>query len=313
MSIKPLCKIGATLLVCALFAMPATGARPEAASASNPSVASRAVFNLPRLAGGPTATDSLSPGQYRVINLAASGVGLPGVTRTERKEFGVEFLDLGPERSWSFRAGHGSSYYVFTLNASLGTEIDLPGLSLRLAASKHPGFGSLESSSDGRNWERLGFEIALVPFGNNRMMAGLRSLTVRLDRSSKEGAVFLGPGMLLAAQIPLGRVDHAKPVRVVAGEAGAWVYGALESGESPLFVDANGNDVPDTFEREVVGGLAAADSPAENRAILVKIWREVQLETPRHTRGNLVSRRPLSETNLNNLRQLQQSLANPQT
>lgn len=200
---------------------------------------------------------------------------------------GVGYLEIEPGAGWNgkLRAGRGRVAYVtFTLNASLGTTVNVGGATIAIQPTQREGAyaaimsGKLQAGSI--DWQPLNHEVPLLPFGG-MPMATLDVVTVKIDRSAQRWTIWFRDA-LVAEDLPLipGRDGAPARIAITTGDAGAWLCGLVCADENPLFEDRNDNGVPDDFEIAVLGQKLELSAEAEVVAVLRAAWAEEKLTRP---------------------------------
>lgn len=252
------------------------------ATAANGAETAPSPLGLPRLAGPDSSRAGQPPAlaaqRYEVDPLVArAGAG----DQRSRSEHALRFLDLDPGAVWSrpLRDNERKPVFVsFLLYASIGTEVRIGAVSLRIVEAPTDGGAQVMYAQDrpgGRAWQPLGMHAPLEAF-DGRTFAGLRVITVRLDPVEGTWDLYLGARLshvalpLLSERPVRGRAD----VAIRAGAAGARLFGLVQSSEHPIYEDANDNGVDDAFERAREGGrLNRRTLTADERRQLAEDWK----------------------------------------
>ena len=128
-------------------------------------VLSKAPLSLPRLA--PEA-DKL--GKKPVRGEAFEVLGLSATQHAKQKERGgATYLEIEPGAGWQRnlrRKGVGASYVTFTLNASVGTMIDIGGATVSIEPSQKD--GSYAAIYSGGTAKPINHEVPLMLFEGRR-------------------------------------------------------------------------------------------------------------------------------------------------
>jgi hypothetical protein len=249
---------------------------PRAFGVESPiEILSKAPLSLPRLA---READKL--GHKPVRDEAFEVLGLsPSGKAKQKARSGASYLEIEPGAEWQQKLRNqrsGANYVTFTLNASVGTQIDIGGATLGVESSeKDQGFAAIRAKGTDKS---INHEMPFLLYGGARM-AALDIVTVKVDRKAGTWAMWFRDS-LVAADMPLaGRPGNAQ-IRITAGKGGAWLCGLVCSDENPLFEDTNDNAVPDDFERKVVGKLLSADSAEQSWAVLRAAWVDEKQTRP---------------------------------
>lgn len=263
-----------TLLLPALLC--ASAYAPQAlGNESTISILRNAPLSLPRLA---SEADLL--GHKPVRGDAFEVLGLSSGWHAPLKaRGGATYLEIGPGVEWQQRLRNqraGANYVSFTLNASIGSKIDIGGATLSIEPSQQdPSYAAIAASGTDR---KIRHEVLLMLFGGARM-ATLDIVTVKVDRRSGTWDMWFRDS-LVAADMPLADRQGASQISITAGKAGAWLCGLICSDENPLFEDANDNTVPDDFERKMLDSLLSQDASEQSRTTLRLAWREERRSRP---------------------------------
>ena len=264
------------LLSAALLGL-ATLSSPAQANESPIAILSKAPLSLPRLA-----PEAHKLGQKPVRGEAFETLNLePGQRAKQKARGGAPYLEIEPGAEWQQKLRNrraGANYVSFTLNASLGTQINIGGASLVIEQSQRDaGYAAIQAT--GAADRKLSHEVPWMLFGGARM-AGLEIVTVKVNRQAGTWAMWFRD-FLVAVDMPLtdqrggpGRIE------ITAGKAGAWLCGLVCSDENPLFEDSNDNTVPDDFEQAVLGRLIEENAQKETQTALRRAWLEERLSRP---------------------------------
>lgn len=190
---------------------------------------------------------------------------------------GVVYLQIEPGAVWQQKLRNQQpvlNYTTFTLNASLGTAINIAGASLVIEPSERDAaYASIHAVGPEK---RVIHETPWLLF-NGRRMASLSIVTIQVNRKANTWSIWFRD-MLLATDLPLVRQPHPSgQFEVVAGKGGAWLCGLVNGDENPLFEDSNGNAVPDEFERKTMGRLLENNAAKESVTSLRKAWLKDKL------------------------------------
>ena len=233
------------------------------------SILSKAPLSLPRLtpAAGKLGQKPVRGDGFEVLSLA------PGQRAQQKARAGAGYLEIESGAEWQQKLRNqrpGANYITFTLNASVGTQVDIGGATLAIETSaKDPSYAAIRASGTNKS---IDHEMPFMLFGGARM-AALDIVTVKVDRKAGTWAMWFRDS-LVAADMPLGNSRGAAQIRITAGKAGAWLCGLVCSDENPLFEDDNDNAVPDDFEQKILGNLLSADANEQSRSNLSLAWQE---------------------------------------
>jgi len=229
-----------------------------------------APLGLPRLTA---AADKI--GRKPVSGEAFAVLSLSPAQHARQKERGgAPYLEIEPGIEWHQRLRNqraGANYVSFTLNASLGTQINVGGASLVIEQSERaPSFSAVQTTGADKG---VHHEMPWMLFGGARM-AALDIVTIKVDRQAHTWAMWFRD-TLMAEDMPMNDQDGGSPqFRITAGKGGAWLCGLVCSDENPLFEDANDNAVPDDFEQKILGSSLSKSASAQTRANLRLAWDE---------------------------------------
>jgi hypothetical protein len=265
-------------LLCSALLFTSVGSSQAFGAESKLSVLRDAPLSLPRLAAKAQeiGVKAIKHEAFEVLDLASS----EHAKQKSRK--GADYLEIEPGAQWERnlrRQGPGANYVTFTLNASVGSIIDVAGASISVEPSQQDGsYAAIRANvSDAGN--EIHYEVPLMLYDGARM-APLNIVTVKIDRKKQSWAMWFRDTPV-AADIPLDTQGGSAPkVRIAAGPRGAWLCGLVCSDENPLFEDANNNEVPDDFERTVLGNLMDETASAPSLAALRAAWQEVKMSLP---------------------------------
>jgi len=165
-------------------------------------------------------------------------------------------------------------FVSFSVQGSLGTFLEIGPLRLGLIQSDLVNHAQLMWFNGSGQWQSLSLNLPLERYGG-QPMASIPVLTVRLDPAAQLFDVFLGARQL-ADNLPLDAAKDQRRVTLIAGEAGAWLAGVVQSDENPLYEDANANGIDDAFEQSKRGTLLAATATRAERKALAAGWRTHQ-------------------------------------
>lgn len=263
------------LLSAAIFGL--TAILPPAFGNESPiAILSQAPLSLPRLA-----PEAAKLGQKPVRGEAFGVLSLtPGEHAKQKFRGETGYLEIEPGAEWQQKLRTqrtGANYVTFTLNASIGTRIDIDGASLVIEQSERDvTYAAVQVNGTDKS---IHHETPWMLFGGARM-AALDIVTVKVDRKDGTWAMWFRD-TLVAENKPLAvRQDGAAQIRVTAGKAGAWLCGLVCSDENPLFEDANDNAVPDEFEQKIIGALLSQNASGQTRANLRLAWDEKKRTSP---------------------------------
>ncbi len=192
---------------------------------------------------------------------------------------GTPYLEISPNDAWvqklRFR-GDGVSYVSFTLNASIGTVVNIGGAAFTIGQSvRDPAFASVSPVG---SKVRINQEMPWLLYSGKRM-APLNIVTVKIDHKTSTWAIWFRD-MLMANDVPITRDGAPNSIKITAGKGGAWLCGLVSSDENPLFEDVNSNTVPDKFERDMLGRLLEPNAPEQTKASLRAVWLEERISRP---------------------------------
>lgn len=220
-----------------------------------------APLGSPRLAAAPAFS-------LQVDDLAAGSPA--GVFRRSRE--GVTVLDLPAGAGWTLPLRGGGARMVFvSVVAQVSASTVLEAAGVRLGFTASPVAGALQVMRDdpAGGWKPLGLHVAGGRH-EDRELASAPVLTIRVDPGRGLWDLFAG-ARLVAHDLPL----PAGPprVRLLAGAAGAWLQGVVQSDDHPWWEDTDRDGIDDAFTRRLA--LPLADRPARAAA-----WREAQRRDP---------------------------------
>lgn len=226
--------------------------------------------------------------------LAANGYGVDGLNVPPNAKAAVgirvvergtiRVLELEATREWVRplqKAGKDPLCVSFLIYASDATVLAVDGAWLGVAASPVSGclqlmIGEPAGAGGGLKWREAGINVMTRIYGGETM-AALPVLTVRLDPKAGVWDLYSGSTQV-ADNIVLAKTAGSDANNgnfiVRAGKGRAWMCGLVQTGDNPLFGDANGNGIDDEFERTKKGGLLPSTLTPAQRASAAKEWRE---------------------------------------
>ena len=250
---------------------------PQAFGDESPiAILRNAPLSLPRLApeANKLGKKPVSSEAFQVLNLA------PDQRAKQKSRGGAGYLEIEPGAEWQQRLRiqrGGANYVSFTLNASLGTQIDVGGASLVIEQSERdPSYAAIQAANP--EDRIIHHEMPWMLFDGARM-APLNIVTVKLDRKAGTWAMWFRD-VLVAADMPLSPQSNAAQIHITAGKAGVWLCGLVCCDENPLFEDANDNTVPDDFEQKILGKLLSKNASDQTLANLRLAWDEEKRTRP---------------------------------
>jgi len=262
---------------CALAVLIASIFAPIGLAQTTPPRATLLPLGLPRLqASAESPPDQPAPvpaSKFAVEPLAAAGSAV--LRRSAAGD--VEWLSLSPAETWTrpLRGRPKDPVFVsISAQGSLGTFLEIGPLRIGLIQSDLVNHAQLMWFNASGQWQSLGLNLPLERYGG-QPMASIPVLTVRLDPAAQLFDVFLGARQL-ADNLPLDLAKDQRRVTLIAGEAGAWLAGVVQSDENPLYADANANGIDDAFEQAKRGNLLAATATSAERKLLAAEWRTHQ-------------------------------------
>ena len=239
-------------------------------------ILSRAPLSLPRLApeADKLGKKPVSGEAFEVLTLSPSQIAKLKVRGS------AAYLEIEPGVEWQQKLRNkreGANYVSFTLNASLGTQIDVGGASLVIEQSdKDPTYAAVQTTAQDKS---IHYEMPWLLYGGARM-AALDIVTVKVDRQAHTWSLWFRD-TLVADDVPLNSLGGtASQIRITAGKGGACLCGLVCSDDNPLFEDANDNGVPDDFELKLLGNLLSKNASDQTRADLRLAWDEEKRSRP---------------------------------
>jgi hypothetical protein len=238
------------------------------------------------LQGAPLSLPRLAPEAqklgHKLVNREAFEVLAfsPGQRAKQKERGGSAYLEIEPGAEWAQGLRNqraGANYVSFTLNASIGSQIDIAGASLVIEQSQRDtSYAAIRATGTDKS---IDHEMPWMLFGGARM-AALDIVTVKLDRKAGTWAMWFRD-TLVAEDMPLAAQQNGpSQIHVTAGKGGAWVCALVCSDENPLFEDANDNAVPDEFEQEILGKLLEKNADGVTRANLRLVWQDRRRTRP---------------------------------
>lgn len=250
-------------------------------------------MGLPRLTTGRQDRPRLAASSYIVESikrLSASG------RLTARG--GNEFFALDSNREWALPLRTNLDVPIFAsvlITASAFAEVTVGPARVTIVPDADSKFVTLHIplGVDGNASQPLGVSAPLEPFDGLPMVA-LPVLTFRIDPHIAVWDLYYGDQLLVSAQAVPSSFDYQSSKLIISGgDMGTWIHGVVQAKESPLFVDANQNGIPDPVEISVNGSLSANSLSPQRRASLIEAWRAQARSLPREAS---VVRRPAPDT-----------------
>lgn len=248
---------------------------PAHADDSAIAVLSKAPLSLPRLSpeAGKLGKKPVSGESFEVLGLQATEHA------KQKQRGGASYIEIESGTGWQQTLRNqraGANYVSFTLNASLGTQIDIGGASLVIEQSeKDQTYAAVQTTTPDKS---IHYEMPWLLFGGARM-ATLDIVTVKVDRQAHTWTMWFRD-TVVAEDMPMASQGSVPQIRITAGKGGAWLCGLVCSDENPLFEDANDNAVPDDFELKILGSLLSKNASEQTSANLRLAWDEEKRSRP---------------------------------